>query len=181
VRPIRRLALRAGLVLAFCVSVSGCLAQGLAFRVDDRLTFTSPEDRSTVLLPVVIDWDIRDFEVVAPGAAARPGEGYFAVFVDRAPMPPRKSMRWIFRNDEDCRAADGCPTEVDLASIGIYTTTETRLVLEQIARPPTRDDEEEDDDPERHRVTVVLLDAAGKRIGESAFQVEFDLEREAGQ
>lgn len=180
-RSMRRLALRAGLVLVLCVSLSGCLAEGLAFRVDDRLTFTSPKDRSTVRLPVVVDWEIRDFEVVAPGAAVRPGEGYFAVFVDRAPMPPRKSMRWIFRDDEDCRAADGCPNEVDLASIGIYTTTETRLVLEQIAPPPTRDDEEDDDDPERHRVTVVLLDAAGKRLGESAFQVEFDLEREAAQ
>ncbi len=177
-RPIGGPATRVAPVIALCAALSGCVPQGLAFRVDERLTFTAPQDRATVRLPVVLDWEIRDFRVATPGTAPRPDQGYFAVFVDHAPMPSGKQMRWIFRDDEDCRVVDGCPDEEYLRSRGIYTTTDTRIVLEQIPRPPTRDDEEEDDEPERHRVTVVLLDAAGKRIGESAFQLEFDLERE---
>jgi hypothetical protein len=178
VRRIGRAATRATAALALAGALSGCVAQGLAFRIDDRLTFTSPEDRSTVTLPVVVDWDIRDFRIAAPGSPPRADAGYFAVFVDRAPMPPGEHLRWIFRNDEDCRSIDGCPDEEYLRSNAIYTTTDTRIVLEQIPRPPSRDDEDEDEEPERHSVTVVLLDGSGKRIGESAFQVEFDLERE---
>ena len=167
----RRTALATG-VLGLCAVLTGCVPQGLAFRVDDRLSFTSPEDRSTVRLPLTLSWTIRDFEVSGPGSAPSEDAGYFAVFVDRAPVPPGESLRWIARKDRSCRAADGCPDEEYLSSRGIYPVTTTKLVLAQLPRTSDREDRKE-----RHRAVVVLLDGDGKRIGESAFEIAFDVER----
>jgi hypothetical protein len=154
--------------------LSGCVPQGLAFKVDERLTFQSPKDRATVRLPVTLDWDIRDFEITEPGGEPRDDAGYFAVFVDATPVPPGKPLSWIARKDNSCRSADGCPDEEYLLARGIYTTTKTELILEQLPRTGRGD---EDDRRERHRATIVLLDAEGKRIGESAFEVAFDVTR----
>ena len=163
-------------LLGLCGVLSGCVPQGLAFKVDERLTFQSPEDRATITLPLKLDWDIRDFEITEPGGEPRKDEGYFAVFIDGSPMPPGEKLRWIARKDNSCRAADGCPDEEYLEARGIYTTTETELVLEQLPRTTSEDDGER---RERHRATIVLLDASGTRIGESAFEVAFDIDREA--
>ena len=160
-------------VLGLCGALSGCVPQGLAFKVDDRLTFQSPEDRATVKLPVTLDWGIRDFEITEPGGEPRKDAGYFAVFVDSSPMPPGEPLSWIARKDNSCRPADGCPDEEYLLARGIYTTTDTKLVLEQLARSS------DEDRRERHRATIVLLDASGTRIGESAFEIAFDIDREA--
>ena len=174
-RVRRRRQATAVAMAGLCVALTGCVPQGLAFRVDERLEFSSPEDRSEVSLPVTLDWEIRDFEVVEPGAGeAREDAGYFAVFVDRAPMPPGKPLRWLARKDTSCRAADGCPDEEYLSSRGVYTTSDTQLVLDQL--PRLGDDK---DRRERHRAVVVLLNADGERIGESAFEIAFDVEREA--
>jgi len=160
-------------LLGLTVALSGCVPQGLAFKIDDRLTFTSPEDRAEVKLPVTLDWDIRDFEITEPGGEPRKDAGYFAVFVDSTPMPPGKPLSWIARQDNSCRPADGCPDEEYLLVRGIYTTSETKLVIEEL---PRSSDEER---RERHRATIVLLDASGKRIGESAFEIAFDIDRKA--
>ena len=159
-------------VAVLCASLTGCVPQGLAFKIDDRLSFTSPADRSTVQLPVRLDWEIRDFDITEPGGEVRKGAGYFAVFVDASPMPPNKPLSWIARKDNSCRESDGCPDEEYLNARGIYTTTDTELVLPQLPRTTDREDRKE-----RHRAIVVLLDAEGKRIGESAFEIAFDLER----
>ena len=160
-------------IALLCLLLAACVPEGIAFRVDERLTFVAPEDRSTVALPLTLDWDIRDFDVVDPGGPVREDAGYFAVFVDRSPIPPGKPLRWLARKDNSCRTADKCPDAEYLSARGVYTTTETELVLQQL--PRTSDD----DRRERHRATIVLLDASGARIGESAFEIVFDVEREA--
>ena len=171
---VRRHVARAIALTAVCASLAACVPQGLAFRVDERLTFQAPEDRSTVQLPVTLDWSIRDFTVVQPGTAgAGEDAGYFGVFVDTSPMPPGKGLEWLARDDDGCRQDDGCPDAEYLAGLGVYTTTQTELALEQL---PRGDDE---DRRERHRATIVLLDASGRRIGESAFEIAFDVDREA--
>lgn len=157
---------------AVCAALAGCIPQGLAFKVDERLTFQSPEDRATVRLPVTLDWDIRDFEVTEPGGEPRKDAGYFGIFVDSSPMPPGKPLRWIARKDNSCRPSDGCPDEEYLQGRGIYTTTETQLKLEQLPRSG------KENRRERHRATIVLLDARGHRIGESAFEIAFDIDRD---
>lgn len=170
-RPATALAL-----VGLCAVLSGCVPEGLAFRTDDRLTIVRPADRATVSLPVTIDWDIQDFDITGPGGDVQEGEGYFAVFVDATPIPPGKTLRYVARDDNSCREADGCPDEEYLSARGIYTTTDTELVLEQLPRPAN--EREGQERRERHRATIVLLDASGTRMGESAFEVVFDLDRE---
>ncbi len=169
---LRRRTASVPVLLAACVALSGCVPQGLAFRVDERLTFLAPENRSAVTLPVTLDWEIRDFDVVDPGSEPREDAGYFAVFVDRSPVPPNESLRWLARKDNSCREDDGCPDQEYLNARGVYPTTETELVLAQLPRTSDREDRKE-----RHRAVVVLLDAEGKRIGESSFEILFDLDR----
>ena len=58
----RRLALAA----ALAVGASGCgltHLHDLNFRVDDRLHFLTPKDRSTVHAPLTVAWTMRDFTV----------------------------------------------------------------------------------------------------------------------
>jgi hypothetical protein len=164
----------AAVAACLCLLLSGCLSQGLAFRVDDRLTITAPADRAEVTLPVTVRWDIRDFEVVEPGgSAAQAGKdaGYFAVFVDGTPQPPGKPLSHLARDDRSCRPSEGCPDAEYLAARNVYTTSARQITFEQLPRPSNEKTKE------RHAVTIVLLDPAGKRIGESAFEVTFTLDR----
>ena len=158
---------------ALSLLTSGCVAQGLAFRIDDRLTIEAPKARSEVSLPVTVRWSIRDFTVVDPGSGSASGDkaGYFAVFVDGTPQPPGKTLAWVARKDRSCRAADGCPDAEYLAARNIYSTSSTEITFEQLPRPSDKNKKE------RHHVTIVLLDPTGRRIGESAFHVEFVVKR----
>ncbi|HVE98138.1 MAG TPA: hypothetical protein VNA12_03065 [Mycobacteriales bacterium] len=169
-RTARR-ALAAGLGLAL---LTGCgfSTTGLSFSDDDRLEILEPEDREQLRLPVTIDWTIDDFEVTGPGRGSGDDEGYFAIFVDQAPVPSGKTLRHVARKDKTCRPADGCPDEEYLAARQVFTTTETRYVLETLPRTAREGRRE------FHEITVVLLDADGRRIGESAWYVRFELKRD---
>ncbi len=167
-----RLAL--GMVAVVLAAVSGCGfgRAGLAFTADDRVRITSPRDRAKLRLPVTIDWAVDDFEVTGPGRGSGEAEGYFAIFVDRAAVPPGKTLRHVAKDDRSCRSDDGCPDEDYLALRGVYTTTETELVLETLTKTAR------DGRREFHNVTVVLLDPDGRRIGESSWHVRFELDRQ---
>lgn len=159
-------------LILLALTLSACGVDGLNFREDDRLQFTSPEHRSTVSLPVTLRWDIEDFEVTGPTDETEPDAGYFAVFVDRAPQPPGESLSWLVRDDPQCVSDPDCPDGEDLAQLGVYPTDETQLtldVLQDLSQTNQR----------FHEVTVVLLDGHGRRIGESAFAIEFQVDREA--
>ena len=158
---MRRLALL--LAVATTVSAAGCGFSGLAFRQDDRLSFISPKDRSEVSLPLTVRWSVEDFDV-------GPGAGSFAVFVDRAPQPPGKTLAWLARDDDSCRVDDGCPDEEWFARRDIFPTTDTELTLERL---PSRSD----DRREWHEVTVVLIDERGRRVGETGWTLEFQVAR----
>lgn len=168
-RPLRRLA--AAVLLA--VVSAACSFSGLAFVQDQRLEFVSPEDREVVRLPVTIDWDIEDFEVVDPAdaGAAEPGEGYFGVFLDGRPQPPGEPLLWHAEGDDSCTRDPACPDEEWFRVRGIHTTGESEFTIERLPRPS--DDTRRD----MHTITVVLLDADGVRIGESAWQLEFEIDR----
>lgn len=126
-----------GAVTSALLAISGC-TEGLAFRVDDRISITSPDEGAEVSLPMTLRWEATDVDSVDS----------FAVYVDRAPVGPGA----VFR------AQDG----------SAYRTTERELVIERI-----------NGDGDSHRATIVLLDEAGRRIGESAFEVSFDVEQGA--
>src|SRR5947209_6932327 len=84
----------------------------LGYRTDKRLTFTAPKARTLVKTPIDVHWQIKDFTVQAPGSAP-PGQkaGYFAVFVDRAPIKPSETMRVVANKDQVCLHRPGCPDE----------------------------------------------------------------------
>jgi hypothetical protein len=166
---------RAGAVaIACCLLLSGCVTQGLSFRVDKRLSITSPKNRAELTLPVTVSWKMNDFTITKGDAAGATGKaGYFAVFVDRAPQPPGKALSWLAGKDRTCRPSDGCPDDQYLAARGVYSTTDTHITFDQLPRSSDTHQKE------RHSVTVVLLDPAGKRIGETAQQVDFVVRRKA--
>src|SRR3954466_15628317 len=122
----------AGFLAACCLlALTACVPQGLAFRVDDRLTFTSPKDRAEVTLPLTVSWSVRDFSVVGPGGTpSGRSSGYFAVFVHQAPQPPGKPLSGIARKDRPCRPSQGCPSDEYLANRNIFSTTDTHLTFE---------------------------------------------------
>lgn len=152
------------------LACSACIPDHYAFLVDDRLTITSPKNLDEVTLPVTIRWKIEDFDVVEPGSPVRDSAGYFGVFVDREPMPAGEDLRWLARKDTACEASAGCPDKQYLADRDVHVTTDTELVLEDLEEGP-------EGRRERHTVTIVLLDPTGKRIGESAFYVDFEVRR----
>lgn len=150
---------RVALLVALVVLANGCAVRGIAFRQDDRLSFVSPGDRDEVTLPVTVTWDVEDFD------------GTFAVFVDRAPQPPGKTLAWLARNDDSCRAADGCPNDEWYAQRDVFPTTATSFTIERL--PAATDDRRE-----MHEVTVVFLDDDGRRVGETGWTLELQVERD---
>ena len=141
--------------------LSGCRTEGLAFVQDKRLTITHPEPFSTVTLPLTVEWTMEDYD------------GQFGVFLDRAAMPPGEDLEYLARDDEDCEPENGCPDTRWLRRNGVYVTTETSIDFRLIPdlRPTGAGQKDQ------HEVTIVLLDENGVRQGESAFGVDFFIDR----
>ena len=154
----------AGAAVVLLLATSSCGWSNLAFRQDDRLRFVTPEDRAEVSLPLTVRWTVEDFEV-------GPDAGSFAVFVDRAPQPPGKPLAWLARDDDSCRAGDGCPDEEWYALRDVYPTTDEELTIDQLSS-------RSDDRRELHEITVVLLDEEGRRVGETGWTREFEVVRD---
>lgn len=161
---------RATAAVLSLLAPAGCGVQGLNFREDTRVRITAPADRTQVGLPVTIEWEVSDFHITGPGERPAHGRdaGYFAVLIDRAPQPPGQPLSWHARDDDSCSTARGCPDEEWYAQRQIFTTTDTTFTVAHMA---TRGDERRD----FHEAVIILLDTDGRRIGESAFAVEFEL------
>jgi hypothetical protein len=109
---------------------------------------------------------MRDFDVVAPGTQpVSNASGYFAVFVDRAPVAPGQSVDAVA--DHTCRRTPGCLNGGYLADHGVYVTSTDYAILSVV--PPLNRYQK----VQLHEATVVLLDSAGRRIGESAWYLDF--------
>lgn len=154
--------------------MAGCAINGLNFVEDKRVTIVSPRDRAKVKLPVTIRWKVHDFKITGRDGSRRIDAGYFGVYVDQNPQPPDKDQASLVRNTEACRLNPGCPGKEFLASINIHSTTETKFTIEKIPEPRTDTAQKR---REFHEVTVVLLNGRGERIGESAFNLEFEVDR----
>ena len=161
--------------MTLCLGIAGCTLD-VSFTEDDRVTIVSPTDRSTVQQPVVVEWDFTDFVVTGPDEVDSDEHGYFAVFVDRNPVPPRKMLSSIADDDLSCRRTPDCPDETYLNRKGVFTRTESELELPPLVDTRPRERPESSD---WHEVTVVLVSPVGRRIGESAFSVRFVVDREA--
>jgi hypothetical protein len=138
------------------VSSAACAAAPRAFLADVALEINTPAPLSTVVTPFAVAW-----------TTTRRDPGY-AVFLDRAPMPPGHTVRDVA--DAQCRKVATCPDPVYLAGHGIYVTTGHSIEVLQLpivggttGRAPQP----------AHIATVVALDAAGHRKGDVAWTVEF--------
>ena len=94
-------------------------------------------------------------------------DGVFAVFVDRAPMPIGKDLKWLAGGDTGCKRDPRCPDPAYLADRHVFVTKKTSLTLDVL---PQLTGERGD---EQHFVNIVLLDDTGRRIGESAWYRPF--------
>jgi hypothetical protein len=167
---------RVALLVAVASMASGCgLAHlsDLNFRVDNRLHFLTPKARSLVHQPITVAWTIGDFTVAAPGSAPPTRDaGYFAVFLDRAPIKPGQTLKAIASGDPTCERDPKCPDKTYLSDHKVFTTTQTHLRIGLITDIPG-----DHETVQMHSVTVVLLDTAGHRIGESAWELDFRMHR----
>jgi len=164
-------------LLTVAVTLVALVAPGCGgsrqFVADHRVHIESPRPRKLVTLPVTLRWRFDRFTVTGPDGTHRAGHGYFGVFVDRAPMPAGKDLRWLARNDRSCHATEGCPDTNYLALRDVHTATEPEIVFEQLPLPTFHKGTED------HSIAVVLLDGQGRRMGESAWYVDFRLRRKA--
>jgi hypothetical protein len=152
-RVVRTVAVLAAIVTA----VPAC--SGLEFVQDRRLSFTSPASQKLTKLPVTLAWTMKDFSTSGPTG------GEYAVFIDKAPMKIGKTLRSLLPGGTT-------PTAALLANINVYATHTTSVVLTLV--PDIGSDH---GTRQQHMATVVLLDAQGKRVNESAWSRSFDLKK----
>lgn len=141
----------------------------MAFIQDNRVRIIEPRDRTTVTLPVTLRWTLNGFTVTGRNGEQMPNAGYFAIFIDRPPIPPGQSLEWYASQDDSC-GDNSCGTVSNIS--GVHTTKETTLPVAQLPALRTRED------LETHEAVIILMDGTGRRIGESAFYVRFNYKRE---
>jgi len=139
----------------------GACSSNLNFRVDNRLHWDAPAVRALVTLPLPIAWTMTD----------RPA-GSFAVFVDRAPVRPGRTLSSVAAGDRACRSDRSCPDAEYLSQRQVYATNAPSMILTHVAPLLASKD-----GVQVHQVTIVLLDPSGRRIGESAWTREFRLRK----
>lgn len=162
---------RCALALAAVLAATSCgltHLQDLNFRVDKRLSFVSPQARTTVHQPLTITWTMKDFTMAAEGSAPPTRDaGYFAVFVDQTPIRPGHTMDDVAKGDPYCQRIKTCPDKKYLAEHRVYTTTSTRMKF-----PPIPNILGDSEKLQLHTFTIVLMDTSGHRIGESAWELD---------
>lgn len=147
-------------LIVLIVLIASCSSSSLAFRADDRVEILHPPARAEVELPVQLQWRIE-----LDRGTRRPR---FAVFIDRAPVRPGQQLRELV--GDSCVDHERCPYRERLAEQHIFVTEETRLTLDAI---PARERAEGMISRRRHTATIVFIDRDWRRIGESAFTIEF--------
>ena len=140
--------------------LSGCASHDLAFVRDDRVEIMRPRDRADVSLPVRLEWRTRD---LTP-------DSYFAAFVDRAPIKPGETLAVLA--DDVCERTPGCPDLGYLRDRYVFVTDQRWLRLDTL---PQRSSSARTGARDLHEATIIVLDADGRRVGESAYTVEFSV------
>jgi hypothetical protein len=151
---------RRALVPVLCLAISSCSVQGLAFRIDDRLQIVNLADRSTIEIPF-------DLHFTFDGTLSSDGVAAFGILIDWTPPPPGKSLASLLEDDPACQGQQGCPDGY-LERNRIVITTDRTYLMDNV---PVGTDRQE----RRgfHELTIVLVDADGRRIGETAAFARF--------
>ena len=129
----------------------------LQFRNDHRISIVSPKRQAKVTEPLTVRWTARDVDT----------EQSFAVFVDRPPMKVGKNLRSFADEGASCEHDLRCPSAAELATKGVYVTTQTHVSIEILPNVSGGVGDEQ------HFLYVVLLDRTGTRQSESAWYRTF--------
>ena len=157
---------------AMVVLAGGCgitrIDAPVTFKADHRLDIVEPEPEEEVELPMEVAWDVEDFE--------RTGGNHFGLFVDRVPIGPKRAIRLrVCTEGEKQPPQLGSfrkPCKDDRETI--FFTTDTSFTFDCF--------EIRFDQPERsrntHTVSLVLLDAEERRIGEAVDTIKFEVDED---
>jgi hypothetical protein len=159
-------------IIALALLGSACSTQGLEFTEDERVRWVT-EERSTVSLPLTLEWETTDYEVTGPDGQSDLSAGYFAVFIDRMPMRRNATLLSLAADDDSCQADPACPDTTWFVNRQVYVVEEgTSVTIEQLPM------DLEQSGPELHDFVLVLLDGQGRRQGESAHRIRLIVERD---
>lgn len=137
---------------------TACGGEARAFRADDTVVITSPTPLTTVAAPFTVTW-----------RASTGYDGAFGVFVDREPIAPGRTVRDLAA--DQCKRVSNCqPTRSYLAGLGVYVTTGHGVTVATLQLPSGMVGKQAHP---LHEATIVLMDRAGRRVGDAAWQVEF--------
>lgn len=171
-RAFRFLGVGIALFALMGTTLTGC--QSKQFRVDRRIHFTSPKERSKVKGAVTFAWTYKDFTPAPANGIRSSATGLFALFVDEAPIKPGHSLSSVIKKDAACVSKEKtCLDAASLANHNVYLTTSTSVtvsVLPEIAATGKIED---------HQAILILVDGAGYRMGESAWNVDFRTNKRA--
>lgn len=164
-RRRRASAVAVAIAVASLVSTACSPLQDLRFAQDDRLRIEAPEDLAELHLPVVLRWTMTGFTPRPPGSEPEKDSGYFAVFVDRYPMAPGKSLGDALPPGA-CDGSVTCLPPEDLAGLyNIYVTDGSEVTLRSVPSVAGGLD--------THYAVIVLVDGSGRRLGDSFWTVSF--------
>lgn len=142
------------LALVLVAPLVACSGQPGGLVADRRVRLVSPEPGGTVGSPVEIRWE-SDFE---PGA----GSGlWFVVYLDTSMQPPGQSI--LPFAPQPCADVDACIASGQLDGPMIYLTDQTTLDVGELPPGP-------------HRYFVTIVDDAGARQGDVAWNASFTVE-----
>lgn len=143
------------------VLLTGCRVTQYGFVQQKSVHILSPRADSVVTVPLKVTWSAPGVHLGTPG-----GPATYAVFVDRNPMQPGQGLKSLCTpNDTQCLNTPGEPDAAYLAQQQVYLTKSNSLVLQNLPLNQVPSD--------LHNVTIVLLNAQGRRLGEANYSVEF--------
>lgn len=142
------------IVVTALVLLGGCGGVDRAFRQENAMRITAPRSSAKLTLPLTVTWSTKD-----DAAAGR----RYAVFVDRSPMPPGKTLEWLARDDDACRTSTSCPDEAWLNDHAVYTASSRQVTVRAVPSSVLGDRSRSDGG---HRLVVVELDRDGRRVSE---------------
>lgn len=151
----------------------GCDVSNYAFRVDESITFTSPEPRTSVALPATIRFDDDDPAPDPRVDMQDAGAEYYAAFVDRAPIGPGRSLAALADDPEICQENPACPGDQLLRDKRVFLVADPEVPIEFLPdlRPTVRGDAKD-----AHEITVVRM-RGRQRVGEAAWTLTFYVDR----
>jgi hypothetical protein len=145
---------RAGLLVC-ALLMAGC-GGVTSLTADHSVTITSPSPLSTVSTPFVISWTSTRHQAT------------YALFLDQVPISPGQTLSDLA--DEQCKHQPGCPDASYLAGLGIYITQSNQVTIPTLSAVGGTTGQE---NHPVHTATIVILNSQMRRVGESAWQVEF--------